>query len=78
MSSTPRTSPATSATAARWPSSSGPGSTTYDGPLGVARSTQVLVPSRVIGDGLGASTHSLATPNRPPRQAVMAPPGDRR
>ena len=43
------------ATAARWPSSSGPGSTTTASPLG-ACSTQVFVPSSVIGPGLGART----------------------
>ena len=42
------------ATRRRWPSSSGPGSTTSD-VLPGSPITQVLVPSRVIGDGFGAS-----------------------
>ena len=65
---------AAAATAARWPACSGPGSTTTARPPGAA-SSQVLVPSRVIGPGLGASTrrrpsgirsaHGRRTPRRP-------------
>ena len=49
--------------------SSGPGSTTTDREAPVSRSTQVLVPSRVIMFGFGASTQRARSPNAPPRQA---------
>ena len=55
VSSTSATGPC-AATARRCPSSSSPGSITTQSGASGARSTQVLVPSSVIGDGFSAST----------------------
>ena len=59
------------------PASGGPGSTTTDRRPPGSRSTQVLVPSRVIGEALGASTHTAARPERAARPRLTraaAPP----
>ena len=62
--------PAAASIAARCASIDGPGSTTTERSPSGARSTQVLVPSRVIMLALGASTHSATSPNRPPVQLI--------
>src|SRR5438093_1357592 len=55
--------PARSRMAARWPRSSGPGSITRVGP---APTIHVLVPSRVKGPGLGATTPCTGRSFTPP------------
>ncbi len=65
---------AASSTRRRWSSSSGPGSTTVTADEPGSAITQVLVPSSVIGDGLGASTHQ-ARPVPMPLTAFPSAPG---
>ena len=74
MSSTTATSPAASRTASRWEASGGPGSMTTEREPPGSRSTQVLVPSRVMGLALGASTHVPRSPNDPPAQLTVGVP----
>src|SRR4051812_45056843 len=62
---------ASSAIRERWPSSSGPGSITTPNSAPGARRTHVLVPSRVIGPGLGARS-SVTQPGN--SSAAVIPP----
>lgn len=57
----------------RWSSSRGPGSMTTASVAPGSSRTQVLVPSRVIGPGLGASTQNARSVTCPPLHS-MAPP----
>ena len=60
------------------PASPGPGSTTTAAARAGARSTQVFVPSSVIGPGLGARTQCATPVTSPPVQPGPAPPPLRR